>query len=556
MLHQLGRLVPQPLVEFLAAAIQPGLIDRAVEEIRVPHLLVVPERVILVEVMPAGTDAVHHVQRQRLVTDRHPAHELVDHVEDFVHQHHERRRGQRAVIQPTAGVVDQVGADGRRGQAGERHLRGGLGVRELGVGAAGRAEEREAVALGHLRHRGDHHAVLRRAVGEDRGAHVHLGRERAVDEGRARPRQLRQHQPAQRLRAALDDLARQRGRRGAAALRRGEVDQRDAMLGAVEDLFDGRIVVEQRRDRLGVVDDRGRLAELRFAAGDDERHFIDVSYAVDVFAAEDQRLLGVGEDLLGDHAIRDIRGHVVGHADRHHPGVIGQRIGQRRGDAAVIAGEAAALIGEGVQVVDAVEARPEPVLVAFEVHLALAPAVGQDHAGGRLADGIFHHPGWDADTAAVDMRAGAVQQLQAAGVGHLDARALEQLQRGLVDLLHLLGAEHGHPWSESEIWTEHLLLLGAQHGHPRSESEIWTKHVSEPPWSDRIYTMHLDDRTARHAVTARRDHDLVTARITHGRTSTSALLRCAAIREMGPSSEPSASRRSRVQALTVTLRGL
>jgi hypothetical protein len=172
--------------------------------------------------------------------------------------------------------------------------------------------------------------------------------------------------------------------------------------------------------------DGGRLAELRFAPGDDERHFIDVADAVDVFATKNERLFGVGEDLFGNDAIRDVGRHVVGHADGHHPGIVGEGVRQCRGDAAVIAGEAAALVCERVQVIDAVEARPEPILVTLEVHLALAPAVGQDHAGGRHADGIFHHPGRDADTVAVDMRAGAVQHLQAAGVRHLDARALKQ----------------------------------------------------------------------------------------------------------------------------------
>ena len=53
-------------------------------------------------------------------------------------------------------------------------------------------------------------------------------------------------------------------------------------------------------------------------------------------------------------------------------------------------------------------------------------------------------------------------------VGHLNARALEKLQRRLVDLLHLLCAEHGHPWSESEIWTEHAFRLLCRTGFYQS----------------------------------------------------------------------------------------
>ena len=63
-----------------------------------------------VQEVPARADLIDQIERQGLIVDRHSSHELPGHAENLVHEHHEGRRRQGAMIQPTAGVVDQVRA--------------------------------------------------------------------------------------------------------------------------------------------------------------------------------------------------------------------------------------------------------------------------------------------------------------------------------------------------------------------------------------------------------------------------------------------------------------
>ena len=112
-----------------------------------------------------------------------------------------------------------------------------------------------------------HQAHLRRAVREDRRSHIHDGGKSAVDKGGARLHQLREHHTAQRFCAGLHDLPCKRSRGSCAPLRGRKVNQRDALLGAEDDLLNRRLIVTQRGDRFGVVDDRWGIVKLLFTAG-------------------------------------------------------------------------------------------------------------------------------------------------------------------------------------------------------------------------------------------------------------------------------------------------
>ena len=110
MLHDFFGLFAEPLFKALGSCRQPHLVDAAIEQIRVPNVPEVLQGVILIQVVSTRSYSGHHVEGQGFVTHRHPAHELLDHVQDLVDQHHKGWGGQRAMIQPASGIVHQVGA--------------------------------------------------------------------------------------------------------------------------------------------------------------------------------------------------------------------------------------------------------------------------------------------------------------------------------------------------------------------------------------------------------------------------------------------------------------
>ena len=358
------------------------------------------------------------------------------------------------MVEP-ARIVHQVGATERRAQAGEGSLGRRLAIGEFGVGASGRAKERQPVVLGELGH-GRHHQIhLGRAVGEHGRLHIHHRGKCAVDKGRTGSRELGEHQPTERFRASLHDLAGKRGRCGAATLRRREVDEGDTILRTIQDLFHSRVVVQQGRDRLRIVHNSGGLSKALLAACDQKRHLVDVTHAADILAAKDQRLFGVREHLPGDHPVGDVGQHIVGHADRHHPRIVGQCIGDGRGDAAVVTAKAAPFVCDWVQVIDAVDAGPEPDLVTLQKDRALAIAAPQHHARRRLADRLLDHPPRQAYPVSIHPRAPTAEYLHRPWMCDLDAGALQHLQRRQVDLFNLLLAQHRQPGFEAQFRIDH-----------------------------------------------------------------------------------------------------
>ena len=118
-----------------------------------------------------------------------------------------------------------------------------------------------------------------------------------------------------------------------------KVNQGDAVFDRKQHLFHGRIIVLQRGDRLGVLNDARGFFEVFFTPADEQSHIIYVALTVGVLAAEDQRFFTVGQGLAHDDAIGDIRRLIIGHTDDHRPIEIGQGIGQGSGDAAMLTGE-------------------------------------------------------------------------------------------------------------------------------------------------------------------------------------------------------------------------
>ena len=100
---------------------------------------------------------------------------------------------------------------------------------------------------------------------------------------------------------------------------------------------------------------------------------------------------------------------------------IGQGIRQGGGNAAMLAGETFALIRNGVQIINAIQTGPEPGFISLQKDGPLAVSISQDDAGRRFADGILHHPGRYAHPVTFHPGTGALQQLHAPRMGHLDA---------------------------------------------------------------------------------------------------------------------------------------
>ena len=108
----------------------------------------------------------------------------------------------------------------------------------------------------------------------------------------------------------------------------------------------------------------------------------------------------------------------------------------------MLAGKLHALIGQRVQIVQAIQAGTKPGFIAFQNDRAFTVALAEHNPGGRLADGVFNQPGGDPHPVTVHFCAGAVQQFQTARMGHLNAGALQDFEGGHVNLFDLILIDH------------------------------------------------------------------------------------------------------------------
>ena len=153
------------------------------------------------------------------------------------------------------------------------------------------------------------------------------------------------------------------------------------------------------------------------------------------------------EYLPGHHPVGDVGRHVFRHADGHHPGVIGQGIGDCSRHATVVADEAAPRICHGIEIVNAVEARAEPVLVSLQEDAPFTIPPAEHDACRRLSNRVLDQPGGDAHAVPLHASAGAIQQFQRPRMGDAYPRPFQQFEGGLVYVGDLLIVDHSKLWS-------------------------------------------------------------------------------------------------------------
>ena len=112
----------------------------------------------------------------------------------------------------------------------------------------------------------------------------------------------------------LNDGAGKGRRRGTSGLRCGQMNYRNAFFGAEQQLVYGRIILQQRRDRVGQRHNRGRSPKAIFTTRNQDRHVVDVADAGQVFGTEDHGFPAVGQNLSGDHPIPNLGRRVGRHA--------------------------------------------------------------------------------------------------------------------------------------------------------------------------------------------------------------------------------------------------
>ncbi len=186
------------------------------------------------------------------------------------------------------------------------------------------------------------------------------------------------------------------------------------------------------------MNDGWRFGEIFFTSANQQGHFIDGALALDIIAAENQWLFTIGQRLAGNDLVGDLAGLVGGHADGHGPVKIRQRIGQRSGDATMLTGKLHALIGQRVQVVQAIQAGSEPGFIAFQNDGAFTVALAKNNPGRRLAYGVFNQPGGNPHPVTVHLCAGAVQKFQTARMGHFNTGPLQDFEGGHMNLFDLI----------------------------------------------------------------------------------------------------------------------
>ena len=179
------------------------------------------------------------------------------------------------------------------------------------------------------------------------------------------------------------------------------------------------------------------LSQRRLAPGHRDRDPVDVLHVVGRIAPGQHRLPGVGEHLGELEHRRQVRRHVVDQAQRHDIINVVQRVAYPGRQAGVAAARRAPLAGFGVHEVGAGGAGAVVDLVGHDLHPVPAVAAPDGEGARGRGDGILDDVRGDAHAGALHPRAGARQQIARLGVVHVDAGAVQALQRGLIHPLDL-----------------------------------------------------------------------------------------------------------------------
>ena len=320
----------------------------------------------------------------------------------------------------------------------------GVDVHALRVAGAGVAPVGDVHPLGHLGDAHDGGVVLGRVVERLERVHVELDRAHAGEQRGAGHAQLVEDGAEERLGHGLHDVAGLGHRRGGAGDGGRRVDERDALVGAEEQLVEHLRRVLQRADRLAVLDEVRLLAQLVLAAAERGGDLLHDREVLDAGGGHDHRLGGVADHLAEALEVGRVGLDVVRVGGRHDEVDVREAVAQVRHAGGV--GEHAEPALAGLEVVDAHEVRagPEVRVGAAELHGELAVAVVHvDHLGDGVAgggDGVARDLD---DVVGLDRRAGAVHQdLARLGVRHGHADLGDDRQGGVVDLLALLVGEH------------------------------------------------------------------------------------------------------------------
>ena len=449
------------------AGLDPGGVGPAVEEARIPDLAPVPGRVRRLQEVSARPHLVNHLQGQRLRGNFHPPEQPPHQADDLIaDDDHLVGAGQAGL--DIAHIVDQVGPGEGRPEDPERALDPGLKVRPFGIGAAGKAPDREAVVV--VGQFGHGHAVEHEfgaGIDADHGTHVERAAPRAPDEGGARPAQLGDDQAAQHLGAGHRQAAGRGDRGGGSFQGARRVNKGQPPVGHAKQLAQGGLGMAERRGRLQIGQEKGPKGQFLRPAGHRLGHGQDVGQAVFVPGGEHDGLDRVLQHGQEGVAVRGLGRDIGGQGHGHDEIQIGQGIHQAGGIPHIGEAGGPAFARLQVQGVRQVGAGAKVAAMSLQEGVRFAGAVAEDHPGGGLSQRLLDDGGGEAHQGPVRHRtAGLLEQPAGLRIVHPHAGAAEDLQGRQVNLLQLGIVEQ---------------TVAGGPGWGRFQRPVWVGHERKPP---------------------------------------------------------------------------
>ena len=372
----------------------------------------------------------------------------------------------QATLHPSGAVEDQVGATHDRPPQGEHALVPGLRVDGVGGTDVG-ASIRDAVAAGELA--AEHRRLHELWCAERRRArlHIDIAGETAVHDRCASADELGEGDAGERLGVLLHDRTGDRHRRHRTG--EGERGENDRLITrrVLENAFRHRDVeAERRADVDDRVHDRVGVDLVLGEASDDAHHFERVEVALGAERVDVHRLIGEREDVAGGLKVTDRRVEIdrfdriagVAVKDVEALGQFQQRpvvLTVTDAPTALAVGVVGSA-GDGGER-DIVATDHEVVRRIGRVHRELAR-----HRRDQLGDEL----GVEADPFAVDLGAGLGPHLEGGGVEEVHPCVAQYLQRGEVNRLEFVIADHPGRFHRPLVQTPRNLLRPDGAGRP------------------------------------------------------------------------------------------
>ncbi|KAB2860643.1 MAG: hypothetical protein F9K43_22520, partial [Bauldia sp.] len=364
-------------------------------------------RVRRAEVVPAGADVAHGLEREGAFVDHQGIEELRHHLQQIDVENRLFEGGNQPALHPAGRVQDEIAAAHDRAPQREDALIGRLCVDRVGgAGVGGAVGERIAareLAADDLRLH-----VLGRAEGGRAALHVDIGGEAAVGDGRAGLHKLREGDAGERFGILLRQRAGNRHRGHGAREREGRHDDDLAAPAHLHDALQHGGIEAQRGGGVDDRDQRGLGVELPLA--DAARETGDLDAVPVALAAEGvgvEGLVGEGGEVGEAVEVADRRVEVDGLdgvAARHVDDVEGLRELEEVAEVRLRAGAAAL---QRIRAIGRASHLGEDEMIAAEDEIVGGIAGIQGEGGRRRFDGVQDKAAVEAHPLAVAQREGA-----------------------------------------------------------------------------------------------------------------------------------------------------